>query len=514
MQLRGGDRIGTTRTRPGWRTTLFVSLAALVGLIASSCVPNGAPPPVQDPGAAPALTWLTAVRGAEAGVYDDAGRQVLLRGVNLNHLGDYFQSHPALPTVADLDDTDWDDLAADGMNVVRLVTNWSAWEPGRDQLDPTYSAKVHAAVDAANERGIYVVIDMHQDAWSKFVFTPAEEVCPPGTRHQIGWDGAPSWATFTDGAPTCTPGSREQSPAVKTAWGAFYANRDGVRDELAELWGHIATEFADEPGVAGFDLLNEPGYSFSQDATLLGLAAFYRDAVREIRAAERRVEGRGHIVFFEPTVNGPFVAPGFSDDANLVFAPHNYGESIGPSLPGLLDLLTDALQLLADAYGTTTWIGEYGSFTSDPVARTEYMARFNRLQDRAPGAGGTWWQWEQQCGDPHDVSGAYPPSDAWVEQQLANCADSARMDTPCTARSYPRAMPGRLTSLVAEPCGGALTVTGRTATPSTAELWFAGEQAEPPTVSGEGLGASTVEPQPGGYRITVAVSGAYRIEVG
>ena len=148
MQLRGGHRIGTTRTRPGWRTTLFVSLAALVGLIASSCVPNGAPPPVQDPGAAPALPWLTAVRGAEAGVYDDAGRQLLLRGVNLNHLGDYFQSHPALPTVADLDDTDWDDLAADGMNVVRLVTNWSAWEPGRDQLDPTYSAKVHAAVDA------------------------------------------------------------------------------------------------------------------------------------------------------------------------------------------------------------------------------------------------------------------------------------------------------------------------------------------------------------------------------
>ena len=59
-----------------------------------------------------------------------------------------------------------------------------------------------------------------------------------------------------------------------------------------------------------------------------------------------------------------------------------------------------------------------------------------------------------------------------------------------------------------------MTVTGRTPTPSTAELWFAGELAEPPTVSGTGLGASTVEPRPGGYRVTVAVSGDYRIDVG
>ena len=166
-------------------------------------------------------------------------------------------------------------------------------------------------------------------------------------------------------------------------------------------------------------------------------------------------------MFFEPTVNGPFVAPGFSDDPHLVFAPHNYAESIGPDVPGLLPLLTDALQLLAGLYRTTTWIGEYGNFSSDPQARADYMARFNRLDDRNPGAGGTWWQWEQQCGDPHDVAGAYPPDADWVARQAATCGESARMDTPCTARSYPRAMPGRLESLRAEPCGGAVTVAGR-----------------------------------------------------
>lgn len=507
-----GDMV-PRRRRPRFRRAGLLAAAALtlVGAVVS-CTP-GSPPPVIDPGPAPALRWLTAVRGPQAGIYDDAGRQVLLRGVNFNHLGDYFQAHPDLPTVASLDEADWDDAAAQGMNVIRLVTNWSAWEPERDRFDPDYLARVRDAVERANEHGMYVVIDLHQDAWSKHISTPSDEVCPPGTRPQIGWDGAPAWATFTDGAPTCTPGGREESPAVKRAWGNFYANRDGIRDELAELWGHLAEQFAHDAGVAGFDLLNEPGYSFDGDASIVGLTAFYRDAIARIRGAERAAGGRGHIVFFEPPVFAAFPPVGFSDDPNLVYAPHNYAESIGPSVPGLLDLNVRLQSAVAAAYGATTWIGEYGAFSSDPVARRSWMERFNRLDDTAPGAGGTWWQWEQQCGDPHDVAGAYPPSDEWVAQQLPTCADSARMDTPCTARSYPRAVPGRLGSVVAEPCGGPITVTGTTKVEATAELWFQGELDEPPTVSGDGLGTAVVEPRTGGYRITVPVRGSYRIQV-
>jgi endoglycosylceramidase len=491
----------------------IAALAVIAGMLLASCVPNGSPPPVSDPGSSEELMWLTAVRGERAGIYDTAGRQMLLRGVNFNHLGDYFQSHPDLPTVATLDEADWEDAAAQGMNVIRLVTNWSAWEPERGQLDPDYLARVRRAVEDANRHGMYVVIDMHQDAWSKHVFTPADEVCAPGTRPQIGWDGAPEWATFTDGWPTCTSSSREESPAVRAAWDAFYRNRSGVRDALADLWGRIATEFAHDPGVAGFDLLNEPGYGFDQDITLVSLAQFYRSAISRIRSAEAAAGGRGHIVFFETTVNGPFVATEFSDDPNLVFAPHNYGESIGPDIPGLLDVIAAALQTLARAYGTTTWIGEYGSFAGDDAVRSAYMARFNRLDDQNPGAGGAWWQWEQECGDPHDVAYAYPPGEEWVANQRARCGTDARMNTPCTARSYPRATPGRMVSLTAEPCGGAVTVRGRTPTPSTAELWFVSDSDVPPTVTGVNLGTHFAEQRRGGWRITVAVQGDYRIEV-
>jgi endoglycosylceramidase len=219
-----------------------------------------------------ALPWISATRGDDAGLFDARGRQVLLRGVNFNHLGDYFQTHPSLPTVATLGDDDWDDLAAQGANVVRLVTTWSAWQPTRGVLDAAYLARVRAAIAEANEHDVYVVLDLHQDAWSKVVFTPPDEVCPTGTSHQRGWDGAPAWATFTDGAPTCTPGGREESPAVRRAWDNFYANRDGIRDELAGLWGQLAAEFADQAGVAGFDLLNEPGTA--NEGTSEGLTAF------------------------------------------------------------------------------------------------------------------------------------------------------------------------------------------------------------------------------------------------
>lgn len=101
-------------TVDGWpgetRIRRFAALAAsitLVGTILSSCAPGATPPAVGgDPSNDPA--WLTAVRN-DAGVYDEFGRRAVLRGVNLNHLGDYFVSDPRLPTTSPLTEDDWDD---------------------------------------------------------------------------------------------------------------------------------------------------------------------------------------------------------------------------------------------------------------------------------------------------------------------------------------------------------------------------------------------------------------------
>jgi len=454
------------------------------------------------------MPWLFASHGEQRRIYDALGREVILRGVNFNHLGDYFQGEATLPTNPELDAEDWDDAAALGMNVIRLVTTWSSWAPKRDEIDETYLDKVRAAVDEANARGMYVVIDMHQDAWSKFIFTPIEEECPEGTHHQKGWDGAPEWATFTDGEPTCNSGSREVSPAVIRAWDSFYENREGIRDELVELWGFIASRFAAHPGIAGYDLLNEPGSGSSILATRKGLSAFYRDAIAAIRESEAKAQ-QGHIIFFEPSVHG--VPPEFDlPGQGLVFAAHNYFESIVSGPEGLLDFSFLVYDLLGRMYNTTIWCGEFGSF-NDPETNEEWMARFAALEDAYLWSGSAWWQWEQECGDPHNMQ--YPPTPAWIEEQLATCGAPRMKPTKCSSRAYPRAAPGRLLTLESKTCDGNISLAGSTGKPGEADLWIPSESEVEPTVTGEGVSAVNAVKVNGGWRILATVDGDYTINV-
>ena len=453
--------------------------------------------------------WLSAQHGAGTGIFDELGRQVLLRGANFNHLGDYFEADPTLPPVAELSDEDWDDVAALGHNVVRLLTTWSAWEPERDQIDSAYLERVREAVAQADARGMYVVIDMHQDAWSKFVFTSADETCPAGFSHQRGWDGAPLWATFTDGQPTCTPGSREESPAVIRAWKNFYANHDGIRDDLVELWAYLAEEFAFDSRVAGFDLLNEPGNGETLGGTFNGLTQFTRDAIAAIRETEELLGAPEHIIFFEQGVAGMPVAFDLGDD-NLVFAPHNYAESIGPSFDGLLELMFLYYNTMRRLYQTPLWIGEYNKF-SDAESNDEWLTRYAELEDRWLQDGGTWWQWEQECGDPHSIM--WPPTPDWIAQQQLRCGDARFEIRACMNRSYPRAVPGKLKSLEAVPCDGRLHLTGSTPQPGEADLWIPSDADVEPTVTGTGIEAVSSEQVSGGWRIYVFVDGDYAIDV-
>ena len=158
---------------------------------------------------------LRPLRASSNRIVDDVGRDVLLRGVNITSLGEYWQGDPELgPTVATTDE-DWEAMAARGLSVVRLVIHWSRIEPETGMIDESYLDAVDAYVSAAARHGIYTVLDMHQDAYSAFISTPAGVACPAGTNGAKGWDGAPAWAVFTDGLSTCTPGERNASPAVQ-----------------------------------------------------------------------------------------------------------------------------------------------------------------------------------------------------------------------------------------------------------------------------------------------------------
>ena len=476
-----------------------------------------------------ALSPLHVVRGASARIEDSQGRQILLRGVNTNQLGDYYQADPASPSTVPLTEDDFAQMAAVGFDSVRLIVHWSLLEPRRGEFDQAYLNRVRQAVGWAAHHGLYVVLDMHQDAWGKYIATPPGQACPPGLQPAIGWDGAPQWATITDGMTTCREQLRELSPAVGQAFANFWIDRDGIQTELVRTWATLARAFAADPAVAGYDLLNEPHPGYTPGVTdITFLGRYYAAAIDAIRAAERSVRhGFAHVAFVEPMDTwsavpiGVSPAPGFSADPQVAFAPHLYAGSITADRSLGVDLFTipgefDEAQREADRYQTTFWSGEWGWF-GDPNADAAKVAQYAAEED-AHRVGGAWWQWKQACGDPHSIGtpGGHPPTQTDSLVRLACPSDTpvgiAAPFQRVLGRAYPRAAPGVLLSLESDPTTGTLRLTGDTDHKGVLDIWVPASGTQP-VVGGDNISDVRVVQVDGGYRVTAKAAGSYGLEL-
>ncbi len=487
-------------------------------------VANGPPTSAAPPGAASSLRPLHAVRGANARILDDQNSQVLLRGVNLNSLGDYYQPNASYPQTIPVTDADWARMQANGFDVVRLLVHWSALEPTRGTIDQAYIGRIQDAVDAAAAHGIYSVIDMHQDAFAKSVNTPADVTCPAGTKPNNGWDGAPAWATLTDGLDTCAPvGVRELAPAVNRAFENFYADKDGIQSELVKTWAAVAGHFSRQPAVAGYDLFNEPNWGADPPTSGARLGAFTAKTITAIRAAEQQGGGFSHTIFFEPVVvypkAGTLVPATDITDDNVVFAPHNYNESINAG--GTIESGFADAQTAADTYGTTFWIGEYGWF-GEPAKNQAAVARYAAAEDKYR-VGGTWWQWKQACGDPHSIGAREPkPSDLIYQFNLIGCPGDVDKGPvpewqPILSRAYPRAAPGRIVNLVSDGLAGTFALTGERSdadAQARLDLWVPDGGRGTPVIGGTGVRNVRIQPGEGGYRVSADVCAAYSVQIG
>src|SRR3954453_17448106 len=85
--------------------------------------------------AADGMPRLQAIRGDSAAIVTADGRQVLLRGVNVNQLGDYWPQRPGPPGAPPLTENGFPGNPALGINRVRLLLHWSKLEPRRGQFD-------------------------------------------------------------------------------------------------------------------------------------------------------------------------------------------------------------------------------------------------------------------------------------------------------------------------------------------------------------------------------------------
>ncbi len=293
---------------------------------------------------------------------DSAGHHVVLRGVNARVAGlfdvTFDDGRAALEPIPVFAGEDCRLLGETlGMNLLRLPVNWSGIEPSPGEYDEAYLAKVRDLVDACGAHGIYVLVDLHQDAYSK----------------HIGEDGAPLWAIVPPPAellegPLEDLEQRRLSSQVIRAFDSFFANAEGLQDAYAEMAAVLAEHVADAPNVVGLELMNEP--VVPNDASRLD--TFHARVATRVRASAPHLP-----LFFEPeatrnfldraTVRAPF------PDANSAYTPHVYtgvftGTWDTEDAPRLRESIQNA-RAEAQEHGSALLIGEFGHDPRDATGQ-------------------------------------------------------------------------------------------------------------------------------------------------
>lgn len=187
-----------------------------------------------------------------------------------------------------------------------------AWLACRSELEPvpgvyndTYIARVEQIVDWADEQGAYVLLDMHQDLYSRDLLAEGEGI-PPYLIPANGSDGAPAWAILTDGWPSWgLNGIGNINPALFRAATHFYNNTvppgvpqgsapgPGLQDHYIGAIAALARRFFNRSAVIGFEIMNEPNPTASGILGLdMGHVLFDRFYARVIQAVTGVRDGK------------------------------------------------------------------------------------------------------------------------------------------------------------------------------------------------------------------------------
>jgi endoglycosylceramidase len=288
---------------------LVVAAFTYPGALVTSMVVGMTHPPVPAPAPAGALPWLHVEhpQGGQPYIADDRKRMVLLHGAIPQGLIDFYSSadpsranpppfYPIDPAAYDggrcpensvlymptppLCQSDIAQMAGFGFNSLRLPLSWSLLEPERGRINQLYVDRVAQVVGWARSVGMHVIIDMHQNGYSRFIGPVAG-----ATAKLRFYTGAPAWATITDGLPSREyAGQRELNPAGLEANTNFWYNRAGIQDAYIAAIASLAQRFKDDSTVAGYSIFNEPfpGWNLPPGFEDLLLFPFYRRVIDAI----------------------------------------------------------------------------------------------------------------------------------------------------------------------------------------------------------------------------------------
>jgi len=440
------------------------------------------------------------VRGA--GFIDRHGRQVTLRGFNVSGTAK-LNEYGGLPfaSVADARRSAAAMRRLTGANAVRFLIAWAYTEPTPGQLDTAYVRGVTEQLRAFLEQSMYVLVDYHQDLFSRYLFRADS---------RYTGDGAPQWVVAAGRYPreSCrlcvTWGQNiKQNATVREAMYDFWHNRmltiptgevgmqDAFLRQTEETLRLIRTGLSDDEfsRVLGLDPLNEPypgRYDSGQDSH-----AWERDVLLPFyRKVRNRMDAAGwhdKPAFIEPHMfwdaNLFFMKEkgGFHGAGRLgrrfVFNTHFYDQK---AISGIFmwgkakdGRYTDNFTLLrqrAAELDTAAFVSEFGNPVSGYTsAKTPTVLKgvYQALDSSVPGAqwwtsadqsgpvlSSTQWQWDIYSGRHREpmngnLSRVQTDTDAWNGEDFSvvRSDDSGtvwlRIDQRLVDRAYPVAVAGR-----------------------------------------------------------------------
>ena len=101
---------------------------------------------------------------------DPQGRMMIFHGQNVVYkTPPYIPSDGAFDPNKSLNDEDVANLVLWGQNFVRLGVMWEAVERSPGKYDDEYLDKVEQLINKLGEAGIYTLVDMHQDVFSRSI---------------------------------------------------------------------------------------------------------------------------------------------------------------------------------------------------------------------------------------------------------------------------------------------------------------------------------------------------------
>ena len=213
---------------------------------------------------------------------DEAGRARIFHGQNVVvKVPDYLPIQDKFDFDKSISTEDLEYLRDWGTKIIRLGVMWESVEKKAGEYDMDYLEKVDALINKFGEYGMAVIVDNHQDLFSRSLcgegvphfYTPStiDHKCPftlLGIFFRLAGRCVPlksyNMQTDADGLPLLTECQKHSfedmytAPEVASAFASLYANEDGLLDKMFAFWSVVSEKFSKNPNVIGYDILNEP----------------------------------------------------------------------------------------------------------------------------------------------------------------------------------------------------------------------------------------------------------------